>query len=223
MKNTGIFLLVLLISSCVNNQTKEAQRNENVTIRALEPLEVDLISQLNIDSATVQFLLSYTDSTLIPFDKAQLQSGAVLFADYIVAERFLTEARDKLRKLQLIPMYIEYPLPGQPVKIGIIKAVDQFGALEKVGTMAYNEVPQRYISTKKLIDLIKEWDKRSKLILIGADDEWIRFKFGQERNDLDEIAQVIAKLCPEQLGYHGTVNDLKRYFEAKRIIEFEWH
>lgn len=86
-----------------------------------------------------------------------------------------------------------FGLQNQPDVIGVLKTTDKYEILKEVKTNGANYD----IDPDSLVNLIKVFDEKYSLELIGASGDWCEFIINNEPKDWLVLAKKAYKICPD--------------------------
>ncbi len=103
--------------------------------------------------------------------------------------------------------------------IGVLKTTNKYTILKQIGTDGLNW----NISNDSVIAIIKQYDKKYALELIGARGDGCEFIIHNEPKDWTELAGELNKTCPDfvEQGW-GKIEDLANEMKKTKRISFWW-
>jgi len=222
------FLSSLLLVAC-NRQT----RNATTILTTQEKFYCD---SLQIDSTIVLRLRTKTDSTIIPFptdlqfvlDKdmdidsnAKNVTGFIFTASSANSNEIITDLYNDFQADGYTIFYLNrnFGIGSKPDNIGILKTVDKYQILKQVQTDGINWG----IDTDSLINLIKVFDQKYSLQLIGASGDWCEFLIKAEPENWLTFANEAYKVCPDIVDQGSqTVEKLAAEMKQTKRLYFWW-
>lgn len=191
---------------------------------------------MKIDSSIVVLLRSQTDSMLKPLP---IDLTFVLDADFDEDSSikhypgFIFNSENSRTKNIVSDLYYPFRDKGytiltldetfgfqnKPDIIGIFKCTDKYEILRQVHTDGINWE----IDNDSLIKLIKRFDKKYALDLVGSGVDWCEFKINADVKDWMKLANECYKVCPDIVD-QGTRTVAKLAEEMKRTkrLYFWW-
>jgi hypothetical protein len=108
---------------------------------------------------------------------------------------------------------------NKPDNIGILKTTDKYTVLKQIGTDGINWD----ITNDSLISIIKAFDKKYSLELIGASGDWCEFIIHNEPKSWTQFAKEVYKVCPDVVDQGtGTVKALADEMKKTKRLYFWW-
>jgi len=103
--------------------------------------------------------------------------------------------------------------------LGILKTIDKYQILKQVQTDGINWE----IDNDSLLSLVKKFDKKYSLDLVGASDDWCEFKINKEPQNWLTLAKEAYKVCPDIVDQgSGTVEKLAAEMKQTKRLYFWW-
>lgn len=103
--------------------------------------------------------------------------------------------------------------------IGVLNTTDQFTVLKQIGTDGMNWD----ISNDSLISILKKFDKKYALELIGASGDWCEFIIQKEPASWTQFAKEVYKVCPDVVDQGtGTVTALAEEMKRTKRLYCWW-
>jgi len=103
--------------------------------------------------------------------------------------------------------------------IAVLKTTDKFEILKSIGTDGINFD----ITNDSLISLIKDFDKKYSLELIGASGDWCEFIIHKEPKDWTQFAKEVYKVCPDVVDQGtDTIKELANEMQRSKRLYFWW-
>ncbi|MBS1560229.1 MAG: DUF4253 domain-containing protein [Bacteroidetes bacterium] len=108
---------------------------------------------------------------------------------------------------------------NSPDYVGVLPTTDKFTVLKHIGTDGVNWD----ISNDSLLKIIKRFDDRYSLELIGASGEWCEFIIHKEPNDWMEFAKDVYNVCPDVVEQGaGSIEALANEYKMTRRLYLWW-
>jgi hypothetical protein len=232
MKN--IFKIILIfITSLILGCSTQASQNKAV----LSKEEKHYCDSLKIDSSLLVELRPFTLSSFEPFhyslakkvnadgtweevDPIHLQG--LVFNEVTAKTEIILNSLHKNfldKGYSIFCLERNFGISGKPDVMGILKTTDQFEVLKQVRTDAANYD----IDTDSLIKIMRVFDKKYLLDLIGASGDWCEFIINKEPNDWLVFAKEAYKACPDIVDQgSGTVEALADEMKKTKRLYFWW-
>jgi hypothetical protein len=103
--------------------------------------------------------------------------------------------------------------------IGILKTTDKYTVLKQIGTDGINYD----ITNDSLLSIIKSFDEKYSLELIGASGDWCEFIIHKEPENWTQFAKEVYKACPDAVDQGaGTVEALADEMKKTKRLYFWW-
>lgn len=191
---------------------------------------------LKIDTAIVFGIRTQTDSNLNPFpinlettlnvdidiDSTAKQIPGFIFnaantnADSIVARLYNAF---KSKGYTIFFLERNFGIGGKSDILGVLKTVDKYQILKQVQTNGINWE----IDNDSLINIIKVFDKKYSLDLLGASGDWCEFKINKNPSNWLTLAKEAYKVCPDIVDQgSGDVEKLAKEMEQSARLYFWW-
>ena len=226
--STSIIILILVIS-CKSQST--------ISENGLTDNEKFYCDSLKIDTSIIIKLRSYTDSSVEPFHYSLSKQfnpdgteeelgpvhlqGLVFKASNKTSTDIVMKLRDSFKKEGYSIFLLEnnFGIQNQPDVIGILKTIDKYKILKEIKTNGANYD----IDPDSLINLIKVFDKKYSLDLVGASGDWCEFIINNEPKNWLELAKEAYKVCPDIVDQGtGTVDALAEEMKKTKHLYFWW-
>ncbi|RZL32624.1 MAG: DUF4253 domain-containing protein [Pedobacter sp.] len=112
-----------------------------------------------------------------------------------------------------------FGLNNKQDNIAVLKTTDQYQVLKQIQTDGINYD----IETDSLIKIIKHFDKKYNLELVGASGDWCEFIIHKEPTDWLVLANEVYKVCPDVVDQGaGDVNALAQEMKKTKSLYFWW-
>lgn len=104
-------------------------------------------------------------------------------------------------------------------RIAVLKTTDKFSVLKQIATDGINYD----ITNDSLLTIIKNFDKKYDLELIGASGDWCEFIIHKEPADWKQFAKEVYAVCPDIVDQGtGTVEALTDEMKRTKRLYFWW-
>jgi hypothetical protein len=144
------------------------------------------------------------------FSETNAQSYALVFS-----------LKDKFKEKGYYIFLLEnnFNINNKPDNIGVLKTTDKYAVLKQIATDGINYD----ITNDSLISIIKNFDKKYSLELIGASGDWCEFVIHNEPKSWTQFAKEVYKICPDVVDQGaGTVQALADEMKKTKRLYFWW-
>jgi hypothetical protein len=228
MKHLKLFIIsyLFIVYGC-NSQSPD--RTYSLTNQ-----EKHYCDSMKIDTEVILLIRTKTDSVLVPFPK---RLDFVLDADFDSTEvhnsGFLFNSLNRQTENIVASLYKPLKDKGytiftldqnsgienRPDIIAVLHTVDKYQILRQVQTNGINWE----IDNDSLINIIKKFDDKYSLELVGAGDDWCEFKINNDVKNWMALAKEAYKVCPDIVEQgSGTVPKLSEEMKRTKKLYFWW-
>lgn len=227
---TAILILSQLFSFGCSSQSA-------VSNYTLTPQEKHWCDSLKIDSSIIAGVREYTNAPIEPFhyslSKLIKSDGTEQELDPIHAQGFVFDAPyqqsdDIVLNLQqqlttkgysIFVLDRGFGINNKPDNIGVLKTADKYEVLRQIKTDGINWD----IDNDSLITIIKDFDKKYALDLVGASGDWCEFTIRKEPENWLTFAGEVNKVCPDVVDQGtGTVEALADEMKRTKRLYLWW-
>ena len=227
---TPFFLSVTFLFALGCN-TSTSQKNYVLTAR-----EKTICDSLQLDSSIVIDIRNLNTSKIEPFhyslskiysQGSAIEANPIFLTGIVLTEKnaksydLIISLKDKLKSKGYSIFLLEnnFNYNNSPDIIGVIKTTDQYSVLSQVATDGINYD----ITNDSLISIIKNFDKKYALELIGASGDWCEFIIHNEPKSWLEFANEVYEVCPDVVDQGtGTVEALADEMQKSKRLYFWW-
>jgi hypothetical protein len=227
--NLPLFIVMLTTITGCQNQT-------NNTDYKLTDREKHLCDSMQLDPAILPVIRQHTARPMEPFHyslskmykdgvKTELDPihlNGLLFSETNARSyQLIFDLKDHLQKKGYTIFLVEnnFNIGNELDNIAVLKTTDKYAVLEQVGTDGINYD----ITNDSLIKLIRKFDKKYELELIGASGDWCEFYVTNENQDWNTFAKEVYKVCPDVVDQGtGTVEALADEMKKTHRLYFWW-
>jgi Domain of unknown function (DUF4253) len=221
---------VLLATAACNNANRTTTKND------LSAKELAVCDSMDVDPSVVTAIRKYNDHTIEPFhyslgkmykDGKEIETDPVQGKGLVVTEKnsqsynLVFNLKEELRKKGYSIFLLEnnFGFDNAPDNIGIIKTTDPYSILKQIGTDGINWD----IDNDSLISIIKVFDKKYELELIGASGDWCEFVIHKEPASWMDFAKEVYKVCPDVVDQGTeTIAALAQELKATKRLYLWW-
>jgi len=195
-----------------------------------------ICSNFQFDTSIIQNIRSYNSNKIEPFHYSlgkSIEKDTVIEADPIYLKGLVfTEHNSKSYDIVLalkdefktkgyciFLLETNFNLKDQLDRIGVLKTTDKYTVLKQVATDGINYE----ITNDSLITIIKDFDKKYSLELIGASGDWCEFIIHSEPRSWNEFAKEVYTVCPDVVDQGaGDIEKLAEEMKRTRRLYFWW-
>jgi len=104
-------------------------------------------------------------------------------------------------------------------RIGVLKTTDKYTVLKQVATDGINYG----ITNDSLLTIIKNFDSKYSLELIGASGDWCEFIIHKEPDNWNKFAEEVYTICPDAVEQGaGSINKLAETMKTSKRLYLWW-
>jgi hypothetical protein len=104
-------------------------------------------------------------------------------------------------------------------RIGVLRTTDKYDVLKQVATDGINYG----ITNDSLLTIIKNFDSKYSLELIGASGDWCEFIIHKEPNDWNKFAEEVYTICPDVVEQGaGSISKLAETIKTTKRLYLWW-
>lgn len=206
------------------------------TSPALTAQERFYCDSLGIDSSAIIMLRAQTDSAVLPFpnnleeilemdideDSSKKNVPGFIFnTPYSDVNKIINSLSDDLDKMGYTIFCLDrnFGYNKKADVVGILKSTDKYQILRQVGTDGINWG----IDNDSLLRVIKKFDEKYSLQLVGAAGDWCEFKINKAPASWLAMAKEVNEICPDVVDQGtGTVEKLAEEMRQSGILFFWW-
>jgi hypothetical protein len=105
-------------------------------------------------------------------------------------------------------------------RIGIIKGIDQYEILRIMHTNGDDDD----VSHEEVIAKLKQWEKRIRFEIVGAENDWVEIELRTMPQDLKAFAEEVYELSPATVDEGtGSVAELVKDISATKRLVLWWN
>lgn len=131
----------------------------------------------------------------------------------------LEALRKKFAPLKYMPFVVEMNGIIKTDKIGVVKGTDQYEILR----IMHTDGDEYDISNQDVIDRLKEWEKTSPFIIVGAGNDWVELEFKMLPKDLKAFTEEVYDFCPDAVDQGpGSPAGLAKEIQHTRKLFLWW-
>jgi len=198
--------------------------------------EKTICDTLQIDTSIIKDIRLFNSSKIEPFHYSlgkfitkdgEIESDPIFLQGLVFKETnsksydLVFSLKDKFEEKGYIIFLLEnnFNFDNKPDNIGILKTTDKYTVLKQIATDGINWD----ITNDSLISIIKTFDKKYSLELIGASGDWCEFIIHNEPKNWTQFAKEVYKVCPDVVDQGtGTVQALGDEMKKTKRLYFWW-
>ncbi len=189
---------------------------------------------MKIDTSIILLIRTRTDSVLKPFperldfvldadfDSVEIHNSGFLFNSLNgQTENIITSLNKPLKDkgYTIFTLDENFGIENKPDIVAVLHCLDKYQILRQVQTNGIN----REIDNDSLITIIKKFDDKYSLELVGAGDDWCEFKINNDVKNWMALAKEAYKVCPDIVDQGSrTVAKLADEMKRTKKLYFWW-
>lgn len=198
--------------------------------------ERTICDTLQLDTAIIKDIRQINASKIEPFHYSlgkfitkdgEIESDPIFLKGLVFKETnsksydlvFSLKDKFKERGYSIFLLENNFNIDNKPDNIGILKTTDKYTVLKQIATDGINWD----ITNDSLISIIKTFDKKYSLELIGASGDWCEFIIHNDPKNWIQFAKEVYKVCPDVVDQGtGTVEALADEMKNTKRLYFWW-
>ena len=188
----------------------------------LSAAELNLASQIGFEPDVLQLVKEEAKCQLhrlTGYDENEYQimaNGIVVTVPWSRSDQVLWALREKLKPRKYMAFQIEISSALKVDKIGIIKGNDQYDILRIMHTNGDADD----VSHEDVIAKLKQWEKRIRFEIVGAENDWVEIELRTMPQDLKAFAEDVYAFSPDSVdeGTGSLVELVKEISATKRLV-----
>jgi len=147
-------------------------------------------------------------------------NGIVISVPWSRSDQVLWSLREKLKPRQYMAFQIEINNALKVDRIGIIKGTDQYDILRIMHTNGDEDD----VSHEDVIAKLKQWEKRFRFEIVGAENDWVEIEFRTMPQDLKAFAEDVYAFSPDTVNEGtGSLAELVKDINATKRLVLLWN
>ena len=221
---------VALVLSLICNSQQDSNRY------VLTSSEETMCDSLQFDRTIIKHIREFNSNKIEPFHYSlskiitkdgEIEVDPILLKGLVFTEenaksyRTVFALKDIFRNKGYGIFLLEnnFNIGNKPDNIGVLKTIDKFTILKQLATDGINYG----ITNDSLISVIKDFDKKYSLELIGASGDWCEFIGHNEPKSWIQFAKEVYKVCPDVVDQGtGTIQALAEEMKRTKRLYFWW-
>ncbi|MEO5562560.1 MAG: DUF4253 domain-containing protein [Chitinophagaceae bacterium] len=198
--------------------------------------ERNICDTLQIDTTIIKGIRQFNANKIEPFHYslgkniiggAEFESDPIFLKALVFSEEnsksydLVFSLKDKFKEKGYCIFLLEnnFNIGKKRDNIAVLKTTDKYTVLKQIATDGINYD----IDNDSLISIIKTFDKKYSLELIGASGDWCEFIINKEPQNWTEFANEVYKVCPDAVDQGaGTIQLLADEMKRTRRLYFWW-
>lgn len=226
-----ILLLVIIVTLA-----QGCNSQSNGTSYSLTENERTICDTLQFDTTIVQDIRLYNSNKIEPFHYSlskiirkdtEIEADPIFLKGLVLQEQnsksynlvFALKDKFKAKGYSIFLLEKNFNIDNKLDNIGILKTTDKYTILKQISTDGINYD----ITNDSLISIIRTFDKKYSLELIGASGDWCEFIIHDEPKNWALLAKEVYKVCPDVVDQGtGTVEALADEMKKTKRLYFWW-
>lgn len=232
MKQKNLLILFLsILSFIVGCNLKTTSQSYNLT-----ESEKKICDTLQIDTTIIQDIRVHNHQKIEPFHYSlskiyiagEMKESEPMYLRGLVFTEQNAKSYDlvftlkdifKNKGYSIFLLENNFNIDNKPDNIGVLKTTDKYTVLKQIATDGINY----NITNDSLITIIKQFDKKYSLELIGASGDWCEFIVHNETINWMGLAKEVYKVCPDVVDQGtGTIEALAEEIQINKRLYFWW-
>jgi hypothetical protein len=229
MNHCSFLLFCCLLFACNSQEKKNSSSVSNK--------ERHYCDSLQIDTTVIIELRKHTDAAVEPFhyshSKQVFSDGSEKELEPVYLQGFVFKETEQNTKILIEKLHDQFISMGYTLFVlemnfgygekkdvmGILKTTDKYKVLREVNTNGINYD----IDNDSLLKIIKVFDDKYALDLVGCSGDWCEFRIGKEPADWLNFAKEAYAVCPDIVDQgSASVEALADEMKAGKILYFWW-
>jgi hypothetical protein len=224
-------LYALLLAGVLGCQLKS-----QIVSHSLTTSERKLCDSLQMDTMLIELIRNHNTSVIEPFHYSRTTmysdgketevnpihlNGVIFREPYATSIQFVENLYHTFHSkgYSIFVLEVNFNLKNQPDEIAVLKTSDKFAILKQLQTDGANY----NINNDSLLRMIKKFDNKYSLDLIGAAGDWCEFTITKEPADWLAFAREVYKVCPDVVDQGtNTVEALADEMKKTKRLYFWW-
>lgn len=230
------FKLILLSFTIASTFVLGCKSQSTDKTYTLTTEERNICDTLLIDTTIIKDIRKHNKSKIEPFHYSlgklitkdgEIETDPILLKGLVFTETnsksydlvFSLKDNFKQKGYSIFLLENNFNINNKPDYLGILKTVDKYTILKQIATDGINWE----ITNDSLISIIKTFDKKYSLELIGASGDWCEFIIHNEPKSWTQFAKEVYKVCPDVVDQGtGTVEALADEMKKTKRVYFWW-
>jgi hypothetical protein len=226
----------ILLLSIIAILTQSCNSQSTATNYSLTENERIICDTLQFDTTIVQDIRVYNSNKIEPFHYSlskiirkdtEIEADPIFLKGLVFQEQnsksydliFALKDKFKAKGYTIFLLENNFNIDNKLDNIGILKTSGKYTVLKQIETDGINYD----ITNDSLISIIKTFDKKYSLELIGASGDWCEFIIHNEPKNWLQFAKEVYKVCPDVVDQGtGTVEALADEMKKTKRLYFWW-
>ncbi len=198
--------------------------------------EKKICDTLQLDTTIIQDIRTYNANLIEPFhyslskmyqDSQEIELDPIYLKGLVFGEEnsksfdLVFKLKDQLKQKGYSIFVLEnnFNLDNELDRIGVLKTTDKYTVLKQINTDGINY----NITNDSLLKIIKQFDDKYSLELIGASGDWCEFIIHKEPNDWLIFAKEVYQVCPDVIDQGaGNLEALAEEMKNSKRLYLWW-
>jgi hypothetical protein len=193
--------------------------------QGLSPSDLHLASEIDFEPDVLALVKEEAKGPLhrlSGYDEEEYQimvNGIVISVPWSRTDQVLWSLRGKLRSRNYMAFRIEINDALKVDRIGIIKGNDQYDILRIMHTNGDDDE----VSHEDVVATLKQWEKRVRFQIVGAENDWVEIEFRSMPQDLHEFVNEVYELSPDTVDEGtGSFDELIKDISVTKRLVLWW-
>lgn len=149
-----------------------------------------------------------------------IANGIVVSVPWSRSDQVLWSLRKMLRPRNYMAFRVEINTTLKLDRIAIIKGADQYDILRIMHTNGDDDD----VSHEDVLAKLKQWEKRIRFEVVGAENDWVEIEFRTMPQDLSEFVNDVYEFSPDTVDEGtGSLDDLMKDISATKRLVLWWN
>lgn len=217
-------LTALILVNCTSKNYKltaeEQKLCDSIQFDASILQSIRAVNSSKIESFHYSLGKMYKDGAMSEIDPIHL-NGIVFEEKNSKSYDLIFELKDSFKEKGYSIFMVEnnFNIDNQPDRIAVLKTTNKFDILKQIKTDGINYD----ITNDSLIKIIKKFDAKYSLELMGASGDWCEFIVTKKPENWNTFAQEVYEVCPDVVDQgSGSVEALAEEMKTANRLFFWW-
>lgn len=193
--------------------------------QGLSPSDLHLASEIDFEPDVLALVKEEAKGPLhrlSGYDEEEYQimvNGIVISVPWSRTDQVLRSLREKLKPRKYMAFRVEINNALKVDRIGILKGTDQYEILRIMHTNG----DDAEVSSEEVIAKLKQWEKRIRFEVIGAENDWVEIEFRTMPQDLDGFVKEVYEFSPDTVDEGaGSLDELIKDISVTKRLVLWW-
>lgn len=226
-----LLFCAFILASVVSCNSQQVSTGYVLTVN-----EKTICDTLQFDTIIIKHIREFNSNKIEPFHyslskiitkDAEIEADPIFLKGLVFTEQnaksynlvFALKDIFKNKGYSIFLLENNFNIDSKPDNIGVLKTVDKYTILKQIATDGINYD----ITNDSLISIIKNFDQKYSLELIGASGDWCEFIIHNEPESWIQFAKEVYKVCPDVVDQGtGTEQALADEMKRTKRLYFWW-